>query len=369
MRAIGVIPGKREIRILHHPAAQLTEDRQVKVRSLEVGICGTDEEIASFVYGSPPPGSDYLVIGHENLGEIVEVGVGVSKFKVGDLVVPSVRRPCEEESCLPCRSGRQDFCATGEFTERGIKMRHGFLTEFYTEAETYLTPVPPELRDVAVLAEPLTVAEKALAQVWEIQRRLPWVTSKDPSKPGAGLRAVVLGAGPVGILGAMALISRGFETCVYSRSPKPNRKAELVESLGADYISSKTKTPRQMADEIGNIDLVYEAAGAAKVSFEVLQVLGLNGIFVFTGIPAPKAPIELDADGIMRQLVLKNQVVVGTVNADLADFQRAVDDLGSFSKRWRDPLRALITGRHDMESYRELLQGDHGGIKNVIALA
>ncbi len=190
----------------------------------------------------PAAGSDYLVIGHENLGEIVEVGGGVSKFKVGDLVVPSVRRPCEQEGCLPCRSGRQDFCATGEFTERGIKMRHGFLTEFYTEAETYLTPVPPELRDVAVLAEPLTVAEKALAQVWEIQRRLPWVTSKDPSKPGAGLRAVVLGAGLVGILGAMALISRGFETRVITVA-KAEQEGRVVESLAPIYISSTTKTP------------------------------------------------------------------------------------------------------------------------------
>jgi threonine dehydrogenase-like Zn-dependent dehydrogenase len=368
MQAIGVIPSRHEVRLVDQPPTQIAQDAQVKIRSLEVGICGTDKEICSFVYGSPPEGSEFLVLGHESLGEVVEVGTGVSRFKRGDLVVPSVRRPCQHQECLPCRNGRQDFCATGDFTERGIKMRHGYMTECYVELERYLTPMPAALRDVGVLTEPLTVAQKGIAQAFEVQQRLPWVLSRDPKKPGDGLRAVVLGAGPVGILGAMALIVRGFKTYVYSRSPKPNKKAELVEAIGAEYISSRVENPRQLAERVGNIDLVYEAVGAGQISFEVLQVLGINGIFIFTGIPTPRPAVSIEADQINRNLVLKNQVALGTVNASLEHFQNAVDDLGEFARRWPQQLRAVITGRYSIASYRELLLGDPDGIKNVITL-
>jgi glucose 1-dehydrogenase len=370
MRAVGVLPAKREVRMVEHAIPQVASDMQVKVRSLDVGICGTDKEICTFVYGSPPAGDDYLVLGHESLGQIVEVGAGVSGLKPGDLVVPSVRRPCPHEGCLPCRADLQDFCSTGDFTERGIKMTHGFMTEYYVEEEKYLNFVPQELRDVAVLVEPLTVAEKALAQIWRVQERFPWVNPATSNQGrGHGLRAVVLGAGPVGILGAMAFLANGFDTYVYSRSPAPNPKADVVEAIGAKYISSKQQTVEQLAEQVGNIDVVYEAVGTAPVSFDVLRALGLNGIFVFTGIPAPKPAIGVEADILMRNLVLKNQVIVGTVNADRAAFQAAIRDLDIFIQRWPDPLRAVITGRYDITHFEELLLGGRSGIKNVISLA
>lgn len=369
MRAVGVLPGKREVTIVEHASPQITSDRQVKIKTLEVGVCGTDKEICTFVYGAPPSGFEYLVIGHESLGEVIEVGAGVKHLKVGDLVVPSVRRPCAHDHCAPCREDLQDFCSTGDFTERGIKSTHGYMTEYYVDEEKYLTLVPPNLRDVAVLVEPLTVAEKAMAQVWKVQERLPWVSPKAPAhQKGKGLKAVVLGAGPVGILGAMTLVANGFETFVYSRSKKPNPKAELVESFGAKYISSETESAEQLAERVGNIDLVYEALGVADISFKVMKVLGVNGVFVFTGIPAPKAAIPVEADIIMRNVVLKNQAIIGTVNADKAAFQGAIRDLGVFIEKWPTALRALITGRFPIESYRELLLGDKSGIKNVIAM-
>src|SRR5438552_6985800 len=370
MRAVGVIPGKREVRLMEHQTPKIAEPSQVKIRSLEVGVCGTDREICTFVYGSPPDGFDYLVLGHESLGEVIEVGSGVSQFKPGDLVVPSVRRPCRHAHCLACREDKQDFCYTADFTERGIKMTHGFLTEFYVDEEKYLTCVPPELRQVAVLVEPLTVAEKCLAQVRRIQQRLPWLAPATPAGQfGAGKNALVLGAGPVGILGAMLLLVNGFKTCVYSRSRAPNPKSELIESIGAKYISSEVENVDQLAERIGNIDLVYEAVGTAKISYDVLRVLGLNGIYVFTGIPAPKPAIGIEADIIMRNLVLKNQVVVGTVNADREAFEGAILDLGIFLKRWPQALRSIITGRYKIDQYRDLLLGKVSGIKNVIALA
>src|SRR6185295_7661356 len=369
MRAVGVVPAKREVRLIDHDAPKISSAKHVKIHSLEVGVCGTDREICTFVYGSPPDGFDYLVLGHESLGEVVEVGDGVSRFKPGDLVVPSVRRPCPHSHCLPCREDKQDFCLTGDFTERGIKMTHGFMTEFYVDDEKYLTFVPPELRDVAVLVEPLTVAEKGMAQVRSVQQRLPWTPpGTPPNQIGKGKNAVVLGAGPVGILGAMVLIINGFRTWVYSRSKAPNIKSELVEAIGAKYISSEVESPEQLAERVGSIDLVYEAVGKAKISYDVLKVIGLNAVFVFTGIPAPKDPISIDADIIMRNLVLKNQVAVGTVNADREAFEGAIRDLSLFLKRWPTELRSLITGRYRIDQYRELLLGKANGIKNVIEL-
>ncbi len=369
MRAVGVVPGQREVRLIDHHAPRVTGQSEIKVRSLEVGICGTDREICTFVYGSPPTGFDYLVLGHESLGQVIEVGEGVSRFKVGDLVVPSVRRPCDHSGCLACRQDRQDFCFTGDFTERGIKMTHGFMTEYYVDHEKYFTYAPPELRDVAVLVEPLTVAEKGLAQMWQVQKRLPWI---DPALPpgrwGEGKNAVVLGAGPVGILGAMLLVINGFKTYVYSRSKAPNPKAELVESFGVKYISSETVKPDQLAEQVGSIDVVYEAVGKSHISFEVLRVMGLNAAFIFTGIPAPHPAIPVEADTIMRNLVLKNQVAVGTVNADRAAFEGAIRDLGEFTRRWPTAVRSLITGRHKIDNFQELLLGKATGIKNVIAL-
>ena len=188
-------------------------------------------------------------------------------------------------------------------------------------------------------------------------------------RAGTGLRAVVLGAGPIGILGAMLLVRHGFETYVYSRSQKPNPKADLVESFGATYISSETTTVDELSDQVGNIDLVYEAVGLSKISFNVMRILGMNGVYVFTGIPAPRPAIEVEADIIMRNLVLKNQAVVGTVNADAKAFEDAIADLGIFMKRWPRAIKSLITGRYKLDNYRELLLGDKSGIKNVIAMA
>jgi threonine dehydrogenase-like Zn-dependent dehydrogenase len=211
------------------------------------------------------------------------------------------------------------------------------------------------------------VAEKALAQVWQVQRRLAWGTGEGPN-PGAGKTAVVLGAGPVGILGAMALVVRGFKTFVYSRSAEPNPKADLVNAIGARYVSSETVPAAEFARMTGNIDLVYEAVGTARITFDVLRILGLNGVFVFTGIPPVKPAIPVEADTLMRQMVLMNQAIIGTVNADRPAFENAIKDLVEFKKRWPDALRSVITGRHPIENYRELLLGKATGIKNVISM-
>ena len=367
MRAVGVVPHKKEVALLEHAAPEITQPTEIRVQTLDVGICGTDREICTFVYGAPPAGSDYLVLGHEALGKVTHAGPKVKGIEVGDLVVPSVRRPCPDPGCRPCRADRQDYCATWKFNERGINQHHGYMTEFFVDDQKYFTVVPKELRRFAVLAEPLTIAEKGLSQVWQVQARLPWACAKPGQTKGTGLRAVVLGAGPIGILGAMTCVLNGFDTYVYSRSPKPNPKAALVESFGAKYFSTADTTPAQLAEKVGNIDLVYEAIGVAEVSFGVMQVLGLNGVFVFTGIPAPEGRITIGGNQLMRNLVLKNQVIIGTVNADKAAFQAAIRDLGEFKKRWPKALAQVITARHPITDYRDLLVGKSTGIKHVIA--
>lgn len=179
---------------------------------------------------------------------------------------------------------------------------------------------------------------------------------------------MVLGAGPVGILGAMKLVAEGFQTFVYSRSPAPNIKSELIESIGAKYVSAINVPPAEFARMTGNIDLIYEAVGVSRISFDLLVHLGQNGIFVFTGIPAPHPEIDVDADIIMRNLVLKNQVVVGTVNADGNAFQEAIQDLGIFLKRWPAAIKSVISDYSTLEDYRELLLGKKNGIKNVVRI-
>jgi len=370
MKAVAVNRFKEKVWVVDHPAPVLENDDEVRIRSIEVGICGTDREICMFDYGDPPDGADYLVIGHEAIGEVIEVGAKVQQLKVGDLVVPSVRRPCPVDHCLPCtqNASLQDFCSTGDFVERGIKKYHGFMTESYVEHEKYLTYVPPELRQVAVLMEPLTIAVKGLKQAWTVQQRLPWVQHEENGKPtGQGLNAVVLGAGPIGILGAMKFKEAGFNTFVYSRSKAPNPKADILESIGVQYISSLEKSVDDLKEIVGSIDLVYEAIGVPSVAFDVLGVLGMNGVYIFTGIPTFGPKIEVPGDVLMRNIVLMNQAIVGTVNADSASFDEAIQDLAYFKEHWPEALDSIITERGTIDDYERFLLGKATGIKNVIS--
>src|SRR5262245_40891916 len=260
MKAIAVTPESKEVGIINQPEPHISSPTDVKLRMLEAGVCGTDKEIGSFEYGTPPDGSRHLVIGHESLGEVAEVGPKVTRVKPGDLVVPMVRRPCPHEYCVACRADQQDFCFTGDFTERGIKEQNGFMAQYVVDDEKYMNLVPSELRDVAVLVEPLTIAEKGLAQVWQVQQRLPWGCPIAPGKAQAHChKAVVLGAGPVGLLGAMALVNADFDTYVYAREPVPNPKAAVLEMIGAKYFSAASHSLEAFAATVGNIDLIYEA--------------------------------------------------------------------------------------------------------------
>jgi len=368
MRAIAVTPAEKKIGVIDLAEPAISSPTDVKLRMIEAGVCGTDKEICAFEYGTPPPGSRDLVIGHESLGEVIEIGAKVTRVKVGDFVVPMVRRPCPHDYCPACRSDRQDFCFTGDFTERGIKGRHGFMAQFVVDDERYMNPVPPDLRAVAVLVEPLTIAEKALIQVWDVQQRLPWSCPVTPGKAHAHChRAVVLGAGPVGLLGAMALVRNGFDTYVYARERAPNPKADISKMIGAQYFSAETHSLEALITQVGNVDLVYEATGASRSAFDMIQNLGTNGIFVFTGVPGRKGPVEVDTDLLMRNLVLKNQVIFGTVNAGHSDYEGAIRRLEQFMGLFPEVVRSLI-GRIPFDQAAEVLHR-RLGIKDVVTMA
>ncbi|HTK07518.1 MAG TPA: glucose 1-dehydrogenase [Ktedonobacteraceae bacterium] len=370
MKAVAVFPRQREIALIEHPEPLIERADQVKIRILEVGMCGTDKEICTFAFGSPPPGSDYLILGHESLGEVVEVGNAVSHVHVGDLVVVTVRRPCHQTTCQPCQAGRQDYCETGDYTERGIQASHGFLTEYVVEEENYVNVVPWSLREIAVLVEPLTIAEKAFARVRQMQQHFPWRAQQAATaRFGEGQRAVVLGAGPVGLLGMMLLVTAGFETFVYSRAQAPNPKSALVEAVGATYISSTDVSVEQLARRIDKIDIVYEALGVSQLAFAVMRQLGPHGIFVFTGVPGPEDPQEIALDRLMHGLVMWNQAIFGTVNASSEAFSEAIRDLAIFKQRWPTALSSMITGRYPLEQFQRVLFGQVEGIKNVLLLS
>jgi threonine dehydrogenase-like Zn-dependent dehydrogenase len=360
MRAMAVFPGERELRIIELQAPKPQGEHDVKVRVREVGICGTDREISSFHFGTPPSGEYRLIVGHEALGEVVEVGPSVRTLVPGDLVAMTVRRPCNDSWCVACRAGRQDFCITGDFLERGIKEADGFMTDFVVEDEHYLVRVPHSLADVGVLIEPLTIAAKASVDLEAILRRYPW----EPT----GLRALVLGAGPIGLLAAMMLVARDVDTFVYSLEPPDSDRAQLTRSFGAEYISARDTPLSELAPSIGSLDIIFEAVGVAKVAFAALAALAPNGVFIFSGVPGIGKPFEIDLDDIMREIVLKNQVLFGTVNASRSAFEASVRQLEQFMALFPDAVRGLITERVTLDRAPVVLRKP-GGIKQVVEMA
>jgi glucose 1-dehydrogenase len=360
MQALAVFPSEKRIDFLDIAEPQLKGATEVLLRLREVGLCSTDREICSFEYGDPPSGADHFILGHESLAEVVEIGREVRNLKPGDLVVAMVRRPCPHAECLACRTGRPDFCLTGDYTERGIKGADGFLTDYVVDNEAYLLEVPRALADVAVLVEPLTVVTKALGQAHAIFNRLPY----DPG-PQAGL---VLGAGPIGLLAAMVLVANGFETLVYSRDSEESKRAELVRSLGAHYASSTLHPMESLREGWGEFDVILEAVGFAPLMIGATQMLRANGVLALTGVPPEAATVEPNVGRALRNLVLRNELVFGTVNAGRRDHLSAIQHLEQFMVLFPEAVRELITHRVSLDEAPQMLTKKEG-IKNVVQMS
>jgi len=359
MRAAVVVPKEKTVRLIERSAPGRPKASQVLLRILEVGICGTDREISAFKYGTPPEGQTELVLGHEALAEVVEAGPDVAWVRPGDLVVPTVRRPCTNARCAPCRNERQDFCVTGEFSERGIVRADGFLCDGILEDERFLVRAPHAIQDVAVLVEPLSVVAKAITIFETIHTRFAFDLPR--------MRALVLGAGPVGLLAAMALQADGLDTTVFSLAEEDGPQAELVRSFGANYVSAKRTPVERVSERIGKVDVIFEAVGVPHVAFGALPNLAATGVFIMTGVPPTRDPDTADLSRWMLDLVLKNQVIFGTVNAGHRDYEDALHRLEQFMGLFPEVVRSLI-GRIPFDQTPEALT-HRLGIKDVITLA
>ncbi|MFL5756847.1 MAG: glucose 1-dehydrogenase [Chloroflexota bacterium] len=336
MRAIAVHPGTAgsiHSRDVPRPAvADVPDGRGVLVRVLRVGVDGTDHEIVQAEYGRPPEGDDFLIIGHENLGEVVEVGPNVAAgVRPGSLVVSTVRRPGHS---IYDRIGRQDVTLDDVYYERGINLLHGYLSEWYVEDAAWVVPLAPALSSVGVLLEPTSVAEKGIGQAYAIQRRLPvW-------RPEHGL---VIGAGTIGLLAALILRLRGLEVTVYSRRRAPYLNSDLVDALGATYASSSDRSLADVAHDRGPFDVIFEASGFSPLVWEAAEVLGKNGVLVLSSVTGGDRRVEIASDRINEGFVLGNKVMVGTVNASRDDFERGADDLVLAESRFSGWLERLLT--------------------------
>jgi glucose 1-dehydrogenase len=365
MKAIAVHPGKaHSIHLADVPEPKVTDvpgGRGVLVEVLRVGVDGTDKEINEAEYGMAPPRDDFLVIGHENFGRVLEVGANVpGTIRPGDHVVSTVRRP---GGSIYDQIGLQDMTTDDVYYERGINLLHGYLAERYVEDADFVVPLPATLRQVGVLLEPLTVAEKGVNQAYEIQRRL---------RVWRPRRAAVLGSGTIGLLAALVFRLRGLEILCFSLPRAPYLNSDLIEELGGRYVSSQDASLAQVIEEHGPFDVILEATGFSPLVFEAAEVLGKNGVLILASVTGGDRKTEVPSDRINQGFVLGNKVMVGTVNASRDDFERGVTDLIRAEALYPGWLGKLLTTPvHGLERYAEMIEhlerGD--GIKVFVEVA
>jgi glucose 1-dehydrogenase len=347
MKAVAVIPKKADsvhlVEMDEPKVSDIPNERGVLVEVLRVGACGTDREINHAEYGVAPEGYDFLVLGHENLGRVVEVGANVREVAVGDFVVSTVRRPGHS---FYDSIGSQDFTTDDEHFERGISRLHGYMTEYYVENADWVIKIPPAIADIAVLLEPLSIIEKGLKQAYDIQERL---------KVWRPISAAVFGTGTVGLLTAMALRVRGFEVHAFGRNAKPYFNAELLEEIGCTYDSTVDLTPLDSVEKYGEYDLIFECTGYSPIVFDAMQCLNQNGVIILSSVTGGERKTEIPSDKINQQFVLGNRVMVGTVNAGREHFKMGVSDLALSEAMFKGWLAKMMTHKVEgLENYEKV---------------
>ncbi len=309
---------------------------------VRVGVCGTDREEVSGGRAQAPTGQTELVIGHEMMGRVAEVGQQVTRVRPGDYAVFSVRRGCG--TCANCNMNRSDMCQTGRYTERGIKGQDGYQTEFVLDRETYVTRVAPELEATGVLLEPLSIVEKALYEALRLQQHREPEAQITPAWV-SGRACLVAGLGPVGLLAAMVLRLRGAEVYGLDIVDAASARPQWLNAIGGHYLKGPlSQFPLPM-------DLVLDASGFAALEFNLLNALAPNGTYALTGIPGGDKTLEIAGAALLRQIVLANQLMFGSVNAARGHFQMAADDLVQARERWGKHVEGLITHHHTPEQF------------------
>jgi len=349
MKAIAVYPGKAgSIHLAELPMPTLDDvpnGRGVLVKVLRVGVDGTDKEINAAEYGAAPPGYDFLVTGHECFGRVADVGPNVTELKKGDYVVPTVRRP---GGSFYDQIGQYDMTTDETYYERGINLRHGYLTEYFADDPEYIVKVPQGLKHVGVLLEPTSVIEKGILQAYEAQRRLKIWRPK---------RAAVMGAGTVGLLAALSLRMRGLEVTSFGRKTAPYRNADLLAEIGARYVSTTETSLKDGAAKYGPFDLIFEATGSASVVFDAMEHLGKNGVLILSSVTGGGRDFSVPADKINLGFVLGNKVTVGTVNANREYFEAGVYDLSRAELEYPGFLSKFLTHPvNGLDNYKEMMR-------------
>ncbi len=364
MKALTLTPADKSLHIEDRPEPKIESPNQVMLKVLEVGICGTDREEAEGQRGTPPPGKQSLVIGHEMLGEVVAVGESVTKVKKGDLAVFSVRRGCN--ACPACNNNRFDMCYTGNYRERGIKDEDGYQQQFVVDEEAYIIPINQDMRPFAVLSEPMSVVEKAIDLLITLQRaRLPDWEQKGTDL--SGRKALIAGLGPIGLLAAIIFRLRGAEVYGMDVVDDNSLRPTLFKKLGGTYIDGRKTDLSTFQKKCSRLDLILEAAGVPTLDFHLLEALGINGAYVLTGVAADHKSVTIDGGTLMERLVMNNQVMVGSVNAAPYHWDMGAKDLEEAGKRWGDVLSSLITQRLPVDHYKEAMESHASDeIKSVL---
>ncbi len=364
MKAIAIIPGTRTVELVERPVPTIARPDDVKLRVLQVGICGTDREEAAGGRAVAPPGANELVIGHEMFGQVIEVGSAVRHARPGDYAVFTVRRGCGQ--CLPCQMNRSDMCRTGQYRERGIKGEDGYQTEFVIDAAQYLVPMPAALANIGVLCEPLSVVVKAIDEARRVQQvRLP----DGPAMLDwpRGQRCLVSGLGPVGLLAAMILRLYGADVIGLDIVPAASARPQWLSVIGGQYLNDHATTPEQLTDQLQQVDVIIEATGVPKLAFNLADALGRNGSYILVGIPGHEREIPVPGAELMRRFVLNNQVLIGSVNAAPTHFQLAVRDLRNAYAQWGPHLDRLITHQYQPSQFAAaFFQHEPDEIKTVV---
>ncbi len=344
MKALVLQPHTTHLQVKEWPEPQIKRPDEIKVKVLHVGICGTDREEASGGRADAPAGEIELVIGHEMISRVVEVGKEVRSVQVGDLVVITVRRGCG--ACAACQEGRSDMCQTGNYTERGIKGRHGFQCEYVVDQEAFAVKVDPSIAAIGVLAEPMSVVQKAIEEAGIVQMsRLPYL--KNPQTWLEGKSVLVAGLGPIGLLAALVLRLRKANVFGLDIVDPKSPRAQILTAMGGKYITK--------AGQNDSFDLILDAAGIAKLDFDLTSLLAINGIFVLTGVPGDQRLLNVDGAKLMRQMVLKNQVMVGSVNESLHHFKNGLKDLKAADQEWPGVVSKLITKHVPYTSFSDVM--------------
>jgi glucose 1-dehydrogenase len=346
MRAMTVIPGEAGSAGLTELPDPEPKEGELLVEPLYLGVCGTDREILDGVHGEPPPGHERLVLGHELLGRVRD---GRGRFDEGQLVAGIVRRP-DPVPCACCAAGEWDMCRNGRYTERGIKALDGYGAELVTIEEDFAVPIPDELGTLGVLTEPASI----LAKAWEQIDRISTRACSDHHK------VLVTGAGPIGLFAALMGVQRGLETHVLDRATE-GVKPDAVHALGAEYHTGDIEEISKMCQP----DVVVECTGVAELVAGAMRHTAPGAVVCLTGVAASRN-LSVDVGALNNELVLENDVVFGSVNANRRHFEQAVAALREADQDW---LRSLITRTVPFERWQDALEKGDDDIKVVVEFA